>query len=362
MTPFAMAAVYATATTITFAFARTVPGIFGSFVIRRSLIFASAISFFALVPSLLTANQILPNYLDVVIFWLWFPVFLHTFGFGVLLRLYVRSTHFKDYGTYKNMRAVPPVRIVRSQFRRVFLGDRETYETAPLPPTLQAERKELLEPIIGRQSHRSLLLLTGKEPDLVRQLAVKVSATLLLAESSHDVNYVCCTISPDDVWTMFKAHIPESRINESKSRLVIIDAYTNTYGFRDEVLHERVRRLSVDQNVNIVSNANSSASIHSATAKAFHILKDAAGASRAGGRRPCIMIYDCLSAFAMTETESELAQFVVHLTAAEQAYDMYTVFVEPEMEVRQGLVLESMRTCCGAPLDVDKQNLVGDPN
>ena len=66
------------------------------------------------------------------------------------------------------------------------------------------------------------------------------------------------------------------------------------------------------------------------------------------------MIYDSMSVFATSETENELAQFIVHLTAAEVAYDMFTILLEPDMSNRKGIVLDILRACCGAPIDIDK--------
>ena len=153
---------------------------------------------------------------------------------------------------------------------------------------------------------------------------------------------------------MLKAQTPDDRLDEVKSRFVIIDAYTSSFGFRDEVLGERIRYLDVDEKVHVVTKATSAASIHSCTAKAFHILKDEAAEDRRGKRRPCVMIYDSLSVLGTSETENELAQFVVHLTAAEMAYDMFTILLEPDISNRNGIVLDVLRACCGTPINIDK--------
>ena len=349
-----MVAVYGTVTTIMLALSRVIPALFGSFVIRRSLVVTSAVSFVALAVSLVMATLDLDRRGEVFLLLTWLALFAYHFGLGVLLRLHVRATRFKDYGTFRNLRAMPPVPWFRALWRRR-KGDRETYETSPLPSTVSEKRAKYLSGKLGRDgAERPILLLTGSDPARLRRFALRIATELMAEDFDHDANYVCCTTSPEDIWSMFRSCVADGGIDELKDRFVIIDAYTKTFGFRDEVLSERVRQLHVDEKVHIVSNANSAASIHSSTARAFHILKDTARERRRSGRRPCVMIYDTLSVLATSETENELAQFVVHLTAAEMAYDMFTIIVEPDIANRTGVVLDVLRACCGTPIDIDE--------
>ena len=350
-----MAAVYGTVTTIMLALIRVIPALFGSFVIRQSLVTTSAVSFVAMLVSLIDSVLQLRGSLEVIVFAVWLSLFLYHFGLGVLLRLHVRATRFKDYGTLSNLRAMPPVPSIRDLWRRR-KGDRESYETSPLPPSVSKQRGEYLNGLLGHHAaERPILLLTGSNPAQLRKKAVCIAADMMGPSFDHDANFVCCTTSPEDVWSIFKAEVSSTDLNKLKERFVIIDAYTKTFGFRDEVLSERVRHLDVEEKVHVVTNATSAASIHSSTAKAFHILKNAAEVTRRAQRRPCVMIYDSLSVMATSETENELAQFIVHLTAAELAYDMFTILLEPDLTNRGGIVLDVLRTCCGSPIDIDER-------
>ena len=355
MSTITFATIYGTVTTIMLALSRVIPALFGSFVIRRSLVTTSAVSIVALAITLIGSSFQLDDRIEVIVFVIWLSLFLYHFGLGVLLRLHVRATRFKDYGTLKNLRAMPPVPSLRALWRRK-KGDRETYETSPLPSSVTEKRKKYLEDKMGQHAaDRPILLLTGANPAEIRRYALRIATDLMGPRFDHDANFVCCTISPEDVWSIFKAGVPNADLDNLKHRIVIIDAYTKVFGFGDEVLSERVRQLGVDESVHVVPNATSAASIHSSTAKAFHILKNAAKENRRVGRRPCVMIYDSLSVLATSETENELAQFVVHLTAAEMAYGMFTILLEPDISNRSGIVLDVLRACCGTPISIDER-------
>lgn len=353
MTMLAMATVYGTVTTVMLALMRVVPDLFGSLVIRRSLVNMSALSFVALVISLLIPLLKLPSYVGTFVFGVWFIALLYHFGFGVLLRIHVRANRFKDYGTVKNLRAVPPMSNIRRFSEHKFGRDKKKYEVSPLPASIPNQRNKYLKGKLGDlATDRPILLLTGKNPASLRKYALHIAIDLI-KDLDHDANFVCCTTSPEEVWSVVTSELAGPDIDEFKKRFVIIDAYTRPFGFRDEVLDERVRDLDVDKKVHVVSNATSAASIHSSTAKAFHILKKTAEEDRREGRRPCVMVYDTLSIMAVSETDREVAQFVVHLTAAEMAYGMFTIMLEPDISSRSSVVLDVLRACCGTPIDVD---------
>ena len=362
MSSLTLAAVYGTVTTITLALSRTIPDVFGSFVVRRALVTTATVSCVAMMGSLVVSavhfdDAGVKRHVEQFIFWTWLALFTFHFGLGVLLRLYVRATRFKDYGTFLNLRAVPPISVIRTSWRRK-KGDRETYETAHLPVEALEKRSQYLSEGLGQNAvERPVLLLTSANPAKLRKYALGIAADLMDSEFDHDANFVCCTTSPEEIWLLLRDIASGSNLDNLKGRFVIIDAYTKVFGFQDEVLNERIRGLNVDEKVHVVENATSAASIHSSTAKAFHILKSTASESRRGKRRPCVMIYDTLSILANSETENELAQFVVHLTAAEIAYDMLTLLLEPDVSNRSGPVLDAIRACCGAPIDIDNNDV-----
>ena len=231
MNTLAMAAVYGTVTTVMLALSRVIPAVFGSFVVRKSLINISALSLAALAISLIISALELKNTIDVILFWVWLSLFLYHFGLGVLLRLYVRATRFKDYGTLRNLRAMPPVPAIRASWRWT-TGDRETYETSPLSLSEQAKREQMLDELLDiKIVDRPTLLLTGSNPTELRRFALRIATALMKPGYEHDANFVCCTTSPESVWSMFKSQVSADELGDLKNRFVIIDAYTKPFGF-----------------------------------------------------------------------------------------------------------------------------------
>ena len=348
------------ATTISLALIRVIPSIAGSITLRQNLVVLSAFSFLALIVSgaLEFVGRALPNaqlasWRDLVLV-LWFGIFIHYFGLGVLLRLYVRTTRFKDYGTWRNLRAIPLMKLCRSIWKKI-KKDRETYETSTvLSSESMKVRDKFVRSALGNDAvDRQIILLTADNPWLLRRRVIQLAVDLAL-KAAHDVNYVSCTLPASIVWDLFEEAIKEDRIEDFKSQLVLIDAYTDSFGFRDEVLIEGHRSLTVDKNVNVVKDATSAASVHAASSEAFHILKRIAKKKNRSGRRPCVMIYDSLSMMGNADASFEIAQFVVHLTAAELAYEMFPILIEPNVENRDSVVLDSLRACCGSAIDLSE--------
>ena len=192
-----------------------------------------------------------------------------------------------------------------------------------------------------------LVLTTLGAPD-VHLLNLTVD---LVESGNEDINYVCCNVAPSSIWEEMEKHHDSDKLNKIKKHFVFVDAYTETFGFEDDVLKERLREMEKKKRIHIV-NSNSAAGIHSGTAKAFKILKKNA-VSGQSERRSCTMIYDTLSVLSIPETDAEVAEFIIHLAAAERAYQMRTIFLEPDIQGRQSDAIAALRSCCGTPIIVD---------
>jgi|GEM_PF-1994432 len=270
--------------------------------------------------------------ISTLFFLLWMALVLYFFGLGVIVRLYVRSLRFKDWGTIKNLRALPPVSWIR-QRKRAKSGDLRDYETYP----------------VAASGARKPKILTAADPwELRKEIIHYISE--ITQSTAEEINYVCCNVSPANIWQCIKAELNDQLVQSLKQRLVFVDAYTTTFGFEDEILSERVRQMRNHEKVDVV-DCYSSAGVHSGTAAAFKILKKKAEAEQRT-RRPCTVIYDSLSVLAISETDNEVSEFVIHLTAAELTYDMQTIFLEADVENRKSPVLDVMRACCGSPTTV----------
>lgn len=342
-----------------------ISGITGSQKIRKSIMLTAMASTLALVgagvaklvvgvPSLYQHVAAYPSFLQflkVAWFGLWFLVVAWHFGLGVIVRLYVRSSRFKDWGTFRNLRAVWPITWVRKRFFKK-KEDKENYETERVGGDLEKSQQLREDHFSPRVKNRRAFLLTGDDPWEIRERVVSYLGELI-AETSEEINYVCCTVSPHNVWQMLDDKFDEGVLQQFKRRMVFVDAYTETFGFEDEVLIERRRSMQADEHIKVVA-CDSSAGVHSGTAKAFKILKKAA-VDEQRKRRPCTVVYDSLTVLSVPETETEVAEFIVHLTAAEHAYDMSTIFIEPDIDNRDTQTAKSIkaiRACCGTPIAI----------
>jgi len=270
----------------------------------------------------------------------------YSFGLSVLLRLYVRATRFKDWGAIANLRAVPPAKWARAGWR-LSQGDRKEYEVMSEKRDSKAE--SIIDSYLDNRGRREAShLITGADPWAVRDRVAGLCVSLM-GKTAEEVNYVCVGVSPFDIWLLITKNAKkyDIAISEIKKRLVFIDCYTNAFGFRDEVLIERVRQMRVTEHLSVIS-CDSTSSIHTGTSKAFKILKKKA-TEEERSRRPCTMVYDTISLLSIPETADEVAEFVVHVSAAETAYGMVTMFLEPNMEARQSPIVDVIQACCGTP-------------
>lgn len=342
-----------------------ISGITGSQKIRKSILLTAVVSTVALfgagVAKLITGVPYLyqyvvdsperAQYLKIGWFGLWLLVVAWQFGMGVIIRLYVRSTRFKDWGTFVNLKAVWPFSYLRKT-RFWKKKDKKKYETDRVEEDEEIPEKLREKYFSERAKKRRALLLSGNDPWKIREVVVRYLGDLIM-RTNEEVNYVCCTVSPHNVWQMLQEKFDQEQLSRFKKRMVFVDAYTETFGFEDEVLIERRRIMQEDEVIEVVS-CDSAASVHSGTAKAFKILRKAAKTERRT-RRPCTVVYDSLSVLSIPETETEVAEFIVHLTAAEHAYDMSTIFLEPDVENRDTQMAKSikaLRACCGTPIVV----------
>lgn len=356
--------IYAGVIAVMLTLLRVISGITGSQTIRKAILLSATISTFALtgagimvialevssISAYFQAHRQLSNNLSNTWFSIWFVFIAYNFGFGVILRLYIRSLRFKDWGTLHNLRAIPPFTWIRSAFRSR-KRDKKTYETSKVVSSDKENlRKILIEHLGVQAASRRTLLLSGCDPWILREKLMDLLVNLI-RETDEEINYVCCIVSPANIWTLLEEKFDSQTLDLCKKRLVFVDAYTETFGFGDDILSERIREMTVDKGIEIVS-CNSAAGVHSGTARAFKILKKNAKQEKRE-RRPCTIIYDTLSVLSITETETEVAEFIIHLSAAELTYDMLTVFIEADIENRSSESLSAMRASCGTPITLN---------
>lgn len=353
--------IYASTIAAMLTFMRLIAGITGSQMVRMSILrtafistlfivgagFAKILMNFSWFSNLINQHLEISKNLSTIFFIFWAILAAYHFGLGVVVRLYARTLRFKDFGTIKNLRAIPLAKVIRDFMRRRKDDNRE-YETNPANRGEHKKANEIwAEFTNNKRSRNQPIVLTHEDPWELRKKTIKYIVDLS-EHTNEDINYVCCNISPDNIWNLIKEQTKEDQLNKLKNRLVFVDAYTTTFGFEDEILRKRANSLKNNEHVSIVS-CDSSAGIHSGTAKAFKILKEKTKSEK-GTRRPCTVIYDSLSVMSIPETDEEVSEFIIHLTAAELTYDMHTIFLEADFDDRDNGTLDTMKACCGKPI------------
>lgn len=340
---------------------RVMSGIAGSRSITKSILQSAIFSSVALAGAvsaaiiyeippakkILTTHSELATYVSLTWFGLWFLSMVYCFGLGVVVRMYVRNRRFKDWGTFRNLRAVVPFSTLRSLYKR-FRNDRQSYETGQGERVDDKESLRLIQQYLddGIQEKRTLLV-SGDDPWYIRSRLVELIVELV-ENTEEQINYVCCSVSPANIWNIIESSCDAAMQKTIKQRLVFVDVYTQTFGFGDDILAKKIHEMQ-DNHIDIVS-CNSAAGVHFATGEAFKILKKHSQSNKLN-RLPCVMVYDSLSVLSITETDSELAEFIIHLSAAELTYNMLTIFLEADFEGRTASVsFDAMKSCCGAPI------------
>lgn len=341
---------------------RLISGITGSKSVKRSILITAVYSAIAMAGAwganillgfnffneIVAGHRYLAKVLSLLWQALWFLLVIYHFALGVLFRLYVRSTRFKDWGVVQNLREIPPLKELRHK-RRKKQGDKKGYETNPPRNAQHDKTLEIFRSYLSNDMRfRRPLLISSDSPWSTRIQLIHMILKLA-KETEEEFNYVCCTVSPSNIWTMFIRECKDDEcLKKLKSRLVFVDAYTETFGFGDEILLDRVGTLRTEERLEIVS-CSSAAGVHKGTTDAFKILKQTALNERRT-REACTIIYDTLSSLAITETEEEIAEFIIHLAAAEHTYDMQTIFLEPDLKDRKSKSLDAIRATCGAAI------------
>ena len=356
--------IYAASIAAMLTFMRLIAGVSGSqlmriYILKTTIISSSFLSIAAITKifmqfswfsTIINKHSETALTLSTTYFIVWLLLVSYFFGLGVIVRVYRRTLRFKGYGTFKNLRALPIVKFFKNLFS-FKKDDKNDYATLPTSTRTNIE-DDLWEKFSGnKKSIRQPVIITSDDPWELRKKLIKYCIELA-DKTNAEINYICCNVSPENIWNYVKEIISdENLIDKLKKRLVFVDSYTTTFGFEDEILKERSRKLAVYEKVDVV-NSHSSAGIHAGTGKAFKLLKKKAEIENRK-RRPCTVIYDSLSILAIPETEKEVAEFIIHLTAAELTYEMHTIFLESEIENRKSESLEAMLACCGSPIEVN---------
>ena len=146
-------------------------------------------------------------------------------------------------------------------------------------------------------------------------------------QNGETVNYVCVNKHPIEVWKKLTGSKQFPGMEEKiKANFILIDAYTQNFGFDDEVNEESLKKLE-RQGVHVVQG-KTIPGIHSATAKAFNLTKRQEREKESQIRRPNRMVYDSISTLSFLYGIEAIQVFLSHMIPAEKNYGMWTFVIE----------------------------------
>jgi len=140
--------------------------------------------------------------------------------------------------------------------------------------------------------------------------------------TGETLNIVCCDRHPIDLWEQLKPLCQESVHKD----IVLIDAYSPTFAFTDDIHHSNDRKLA-QQGVQTV-RAKTFAGLHSATNTAFSLIQAQENKKKRNVRRPMVMVYLCTSALCEVESVEQFRIFWRHVLPSERNYGMLTIIIE----------------------------------
>ncbi len=217
------------------------------------------------------------------------------------------------------------------------LRGRAVYEHNPEPISaeLLQEVKRILQGIVpefdsweerrelGNRSLTMALEHQGQANDVLAKLAI----AFLCARQS--VQYLTASRHPIEFIEYLQGQlVSDGRVSwqDAAQRLVVVDAFTPHFGFTDSIHLVKSREIGSSLGVAYVRSSVSYAGMHTASSKAFNIIK-----KRAGGevRKPVLVIYEDTYALADLESPTQYRVFVRHVLPSERLWDgMFTVFTE----------------------------------
>lgn len=190
-----------------------------------------------------------------------------------------------------------------------------------------------------------LLLVDSALEDRVKNLAIRFS--LQGIKNGETVDYVCTDCHPFQIKTKFYRLASQYNYDLSKIHkddLIIIDAFTEFYGFKEDVLAQRADQTR--EEVHVIK-AKSVAGIHSAAIDAWYRHRKRVRKTTGKLRRPHIMIYDHLLALSDKFGNEQLKEYFFHLISAEKEFGMFTIIIEYKDKDNQLInELEQRVDCC----------------
>lgn len=270
-------------------------------------------------------------------------VLLVTVIFVIYKTFHIHNRHlnFRDDNLIKNTSAI---RFVKGLWRK--LSPRKQYEHAAkkFPNELydDLQNVELL-----MNTNIQSMACENSDNELSTSIAIRVTSfsdgTRVIKDflelfSTHDcwMQYISCGRHPSELVSRLNGNANSNSNNESwfsaaKKRLVAVDAYSSNYGFTDSIYEKWRLWLTREHNITVVKAEGSYAGLHTASAKAFNVIKKSTNKQVPGNneRMPALVIYESPYAISDRESVEQYKIFIRHVLPSERLMGgMFTVFIE----------------------------------
>ena len=169
--------------------------------------------------------------------------------------------------------------------------------------------------------------------------SLELAATFL--RNGHYVQYTPCGRHPMEFVVKLKSHLGPDW-EQSSGRIVVVDAYTPHFGFYDSVHETRTKYLRKELGVDVIRCRPTFAGIHTATAKAFNLIKSKENGGRNAPRKPALLIFEATYALVDLESQEQYRRFVRHVIPSERMWgSMFTAFIELGLDEDNKALLRS---------------------
>ena len=256
----------------------------------------------------------------------YFALEVYAVSFVVLFWLGFVQTYNQLYNlrTDKALKYFKPIR-----FMREYLGRYKHYELtvesrSPGLKNFSSLKDCFADEEIARLARGATVLITGVATEKALHFLLDVICERLC--QGETANYVSADRHPIEVWDLLKQRLGSGFSKHSD--LVFIDAYTPSFGFTDDIHRDSTRRLDAD-GVSCVS-ARTFAGLHTATARAFNLIKRREQQRDRKSRRPMMMVYAYTSALCDFEGIEQFRIFWRHVIPAERRYGIMTFILEDD--------------------------------
>ena len=240
-----------------------------------------------------------------------------------LYKFYVRFVYFVDRSSLKDWKLL----------RRIMRKEKH-YEHIPvdIPSELLDEVKKVLtrtslradvwdeRPLLKRKCLAIALTHQGQADDVLKQLVVA------FLQNEYSVQYLTASRHPIEFLQQLADLPKDSFWQKNSQRIVVVDAFTPHFGFTDSI-HE-VKTKDIERTgISCIRSTTSYAGMHTATSKAFALIKARSDPSHV--RKPVLVIYEDTRALADLESIEQYRIFVRHVVPSEGMWGgMFTVFLD----------------------------------